>query len=280
MKSILKKCICSIVAVATLFGGVMGLSMKESSVVSADIVSETRYYDAPGVMPASAESESVVYERKEETIIEFPYAVPNYYTNTYENACGPVAGANIVGYYDKYYEDLIPNFTAYYSANGRYRRPDTTYVPGLIGDLYTLMQTNVVDVGVSEAECLDGLQDYVEGKNHSISYTDIKPSAFNVTAYKNAMSNQIPVLLFCESTEVVLIDAGEQQDEVLNLMSSSAHIVVGYGYREIKYYDANNVNFKTDVYLRVATGWMTNSSGYLRANDVSWLNSAYVVNVS
>ena len=280
MKSIFKKCICSIVAFATLFGGVMGLSMKESATVSADIVSETRYYDAPGIMPISGQSEVISFSRKEETIIEFPYAVPNYYTNTYDNACGPVAGANIVGYYDKYYEDLIPNYTAYYLANGRYRRPDTTYVPALIGDLYTLMQTNVVDVGVSESECLDGLRDYVEGKNHSITYTNIKSGSFNVAAYKNAISNQIPVLLFCESTTLLVLSEGNLQDTFLYAMSSSAHIVVGYGYREIKYYDASDVNFRTDVCLRVATGWMTNSSGFLRANNTSWLNSAYAVNVS
>ena len=142
------------------------------------------------------------------------------------------------------------------------------------------MQTNVLDVGVSESECLDGLEAYVEGKNRSITYTSVKSGSLNTTAYKNAISNQIPVMLFCQSTNVVLIDAGEQQDEVVHLMSSSAHIVVGYGYREIKYYDTNDVNFRTDVYVRVATGWMTNSSGYLKVNNASWLNSAYAVNVS
>lgn len=280
MKSIFKKCICSIVAFATLFGGVMGVFSHKTSVARADTVSEMRYYDAPGVMLTSGTDETITYTRKEETEIIFPNAVPNYYTNTYDNACGPVAGANIVGYYDKYYEDLIPDYTAYYPANGRYRLIDGTYIPALIGDLYTLMRTNVVDVGVSESECLEGLQDYVEGKNRSITYTNIKSGSFNMTAYKNAMSNQVPVILFCQSTDVVLIDTGEQQDEVLHLMSSSTHIVVGYGYREIKYYDTSNVNFRTDVYLRVATGWMTNASGYLKANSMSWLNSAYVVNVS
>lgn len=280
MKSIFKKVICSVVAVATLFGGVMGLSMKDSDTVSADVVSETRYYDAPGVMPISGQSEIISFSRKEETIIEFPYAVPNYYTNTYENACGPVAGANIVGYYDKYYEDLIPDYTAYYPANGRYRRPDTTYVPGLIGDLYTLMRTNVVDVGVSESECLDGLQDYVEGKNHSITYTNIKSGSFNVAAYKNAINNQQPVLLFCETTDLYLLGFTENQDNVTYMLSSGAHIVVGYGYYEIKYYNVSDVNFRTETYLKVATGWMTNSLGYLKANNTNWMNSAYAVNIT
>ena len=124
------------------------------------------------------------------------------------------------------------------------------------------------------------MQDYVEGKNRSIAYTSVKSGSLNMTAYKNAMSNQIPVMLFCESTTLLVLSEGNLQDTFLYAMSSSAHIVVGYGYREIKYYDANNVNFRTDVYLRVATGWVTNASGYVRANNTSWLNSAYAVNIS
>ncbi|MBE5739719.1 MAG: hypothetical protein E7352_05705 [Clostridiales bacterium] len=280
MKSILKKCICSIVACATLFGGVIGLFSQKSSVASADVVTETRYYDAPGVMPISGTDETITFARKEETEIVFPNAVPNYFTSDYDNACGPVAGANIVGFYDKYYEDLIPGYTAYYPANGRYRRPDATYVPALIGDLYTLMQTNVWGIGVSETECLNGLQTYVQGKNRSLSYTNLKPLAFDLTAYKNAISNNKPVLLFCATTEVYDIATSDVQDEILFMMSSNAHIVVGYGYYEIKYYDANDVNFRTDVYLEVATGWLTTSSGYLKANNSFWLNGAYAVNIT
>ncbi len=280
MKSIFKKCICSIVAFATLFGGVLGFSVQDANIATADSVSEMRYYDAPGVMPISGTDETITFARKEETEIVFPNAVPNYFTSDYDNACGPVAGANIVGYYDKYYEDLIPDYTTYYPANGRYRMTDRTYIPALIGDLYTLMQTNVWGIGVSETECLNGLQAYVQGKNRSLSYTNLKPLAFDLMAYKNAISNNKPVLFFCQTTEVYEIDPGDTQDGVLFMMSSNAHIVVGYGYYEIKYYDANNVNFRTDVYLQVATGWLTTSSGYLKANNVGWMNSAYAVNIT
>ena len=277
MKSILKKCICSIVAGTALC---CSFAFVPTQKASADVVTETRYYDSPGVMVASEMDETISFSRKEETEIVFPYAVPNYYTSDYDNACGPVAGASVVGYYDKYYEDLISGYTAYYTANGRYRRPDNTYVPGLIGELYTLMQTNVVYVGVSEAECLDGLRAYVEGKNRSITYTNVKSSSLNEMAYKNAITNQQPVLLFCETTELYLLDSGETQDDILYVMSSSSHIVVAYGYYQMKYYDENDVNFRTDVYLKVATGWVTNTLGYLKANSTSWLNSAYAVNIT
>lgn len=276
MKSILKKCIYPLIASIALCGSIFVMPLKKAK---ADVIPENRYYDAPGIMPASDLDETITFSRKEEELIELPYAVPTYYTNTLSNACGPVAGANVIGYYDKQYEDLIPDYVAYYPANGRYRQPDSTYVPALMQDLYTLMQTNVVDVGVSVSECLSGLQQYVTAKDRNITYTDIKTTSFNETAYKNAISNLKPSLLFCSSASLYFIRNGTSQDEILHVITSNSHIVVGYGYYKIRYYDENEVNFRTDTYLRVSTGWMTNSTGFLKVNDISWLDDGYIVNI-
>lgn len=276
MKSIVKKCICSIVIGILLCGSLFAVP---ASIANADSVSENRYYDAPSVMPASDLDETITFSRKEEELIEFPYAVPTYYTSSLANACGPIAGAIIVGYYDKYFEELIPDYVAYYPATGRYRRPDATYVPALMQSLYTSMQTNVVDVGVSVSECLSGLRSYVTSKNRNIAYTDIKTTSFNETVYKNAISNQQPSLLFCSSASLYFFRNGTTQDELLHVVTSSSHIVVAYGYYKIKYFNEANVNFRTDTYIKVSTGWINNSMGFLKANDTSWLDDAYVVNI-
>lgn len=277
-KSILRKIIYSIVAIVAFSCCLFSVPVKSAN---ADARVGSRYYDAPGIALASDTYETISFARKEEEVIEFPYAVPTYYTTTLSNACGPVAGAIVVGYYDKYYEDLIPNYTAYYAANGRYRRPDSTYVPAVIQELYTSMQTNVVDVGVSVSECKAGLQDYVVSRDFSLTYTTIKSisSAFNETACKNAISNQKPVLLFCNSVTTYLFGSGTTEDELVYVTNSSSHVVVCYGYHKVQYYDANNVNFRTDTYLRVATGWLNNSTGYVKANDLSWVDEGYAVNI-
>ena len=276
-KSIFKKIIYSVVAFVALSSSFLGVSLRNAK---AEVDETPRYYDSPGIMLTSS-GETITFARKVEELIEFPYAVPTYYTLNLSNACGPVAGAIVVGYYDKYYEGLIPNYTAYYTANGRYRRPDSTYVPAVIQELYTSMQTNVVDVGVSVSECKAGLQDYVLARDFSLTYTTVKSnsSAFNETACKNAISNQKPVLLFCNSITTYLFDSGTTEDELIYVQSSNSHIVVCYGYYRVKYYNANNVNFRTDTYLEVSTGWRDNSTGYVKANDMSWVDEAYAVNI-
>lgn len=274
MKSILKKCIYPVVASVVLCASVVSMPLS-----MADAETEKRYYDAPSFMYASESNEIINFSRKEEELVELPYAVPVYFSNTLSNACGAIAGAMIVGFYDKYYEDLIPNYVSYYTANGRYRRPDSTYIPALMQNLYTLMQTNVVDVGVSVSECLSGLQQYVVSKSRNITYTDIKSTTFNETAYKNGLSNLKPSLLFCSGANLYQIRTGDTQDEVLYALTSNSHIVVGTGYYKVRYYNSNNINFRTDTYLIVSTGWQVNSVAYMKANDTSWLDDGYVVNI-
>lgn len=276
MKSVLKKCIYFVAASTILGASVCSMPL---SMAKADSNSETRYYDAPSVMYASEADETITFSRKEEELVELPYDVPVYFSNTLSNACGPIAGAMVVGFYDKYYENLIPNYVTYYTANGRYRRPDSTYIPALMQNLYTLMQTNVVDVGVSVSECLSGLQQYVVSKGRNITYTDIKSTTFNETAYKNGLSNLKPSLLFYSGANLYQLRTGDTQDEVLYVLTSNSHIVVGTGYCKIRYYDSNNTNFRTDTYLIVSTGWQVNSTAYIKANDTSWLDDGYVVNI-
>ena len=280
MKSTFKKCFCSLAAVLTVFSGAFGMT---ANVASAEVSLEGRYYDVPGISTCASagDLEKITFTRKEETYIGTPNNVPYYYSVTLENACGPIGGGIIVGYYDKYFQNLIPNYTNYYTATGKYRPQDSTYVPAMIQEMYTAMQTNVVAAGVSEAECLDGLEAYVEGKGYSLSYTTVKTlnGSFNHTAYQNAINNEQPVILFCDS--IILCDycPNETYDEVIVSQVSSDHIIVGFGYHTVRYYDENDYNFRTDIYLKVASGWDYNDMGYIKINEDGWLDSGYAVDV-
>lgn len=278
-KSTIKKCTCFIATLLLVCGN--AFTVKKST-ASAEVSLEGRYYDEPSVSTCAAgDSEIITFDSKDDTYIGTPNNVPYYYSNVLENACGPIGGGIIVGYYDKYFENLIPDYTTYYTATGKYRPQDSTYVPAMLQEMYTAMQTNVVAPGVSAAECRDGLKSYVEGKGYSISYTAVKPynGSFSHSVYQNAINNGQPVLLFCDSVELLSADTGDTQDEFITSQISSDHIIVGFGYRLIKYYDANNNNFRTDTYLKVASGWNPNKMGYIKINDESWLDSAYAVDI-
>ncbi len=285
MKSTFKKLTCFVAALLLVVGSSFGFTARYVSaetIVSEEVSIEKRYYDAPVLSSrAAGDSEIITFATKDDTYIGTPNNVPYYYNYEFENACGAVAGGIIAGYYDKYFENLIPGYTNYYTATGKYRPQDSIHVPATIHSMYVAMRTNVAGPGVNSTECRNGLELYVEGQGYSVSYTTVKAynGSFNHTAYQNAINNGQPVLLFCNAVELLLLDPGDNQDEAIVMQLSQDHIIVGYGYETIKYYDANNYNFRTDIYLKVASGWYVNNFGYIKINDDGWLDSAYAVDV-
>lgn len=279
MKSILKKLTCLVAALMAVCGSAFSLT---ANTAAAEEALEGRYYDKPVVSTrAAGDVEIINFATIDNIYIETPNRVPLYHSTTLENACGPIGGGIIVGYYDKYFQNLIPNYTNYYTATGKYRPGDRTYVPAMLQEMYTLMQTNVVAPGVSESECLDGLEAYVEGKGYSISYTAVKPynGTFSHTAYQNAINNGQPVILFCDTVQLVIPSEYDTYNRIVVAQESQDHIIVGFGYQIYRYYDVNGNNFRTDIYLAVATGWNPNNIGFVKINDESWLDSGFAVDI-
>ncbi len=248
---------------------------------SAASQEEERYYDSYAISTAAAET--VTYDSKEETTTTTNSNVPFYYnfSSSLTNACGAVAGAIVVGFYDRYYEELIPNYTPYIPAGNIYKPFDSTYVRGLIEDLYVYMRTNVEDVGVSKTECLNGLEDYVHDQGLDITYSGVKNVilGFNYNNYKAAIDNNKPVMLFCQNLSLKEISYTDTADIIVETIISGNHIVIGYGYCEVKYYNGSN-NFRTDKYLMVANGQPSISTGYVDISDDDWCLDGYAVTIS
>ena len=235
------------------------------------------------VMPAAAvTTETVNYTNREVSLVEIYQGVPLYTQLSYlENSCGPTAGAIVVGYYDKYYTNLIPDYTPCLSS-GKFLKNDKVYVPQLMSDLYTLMRTNVDDVGVNETDCLNGLRTYVNNHGYSISYTNAKSSdTVNESICANGLNNLQPTLLFCRKMDLYQIgqNAAKTQDTLVASAYTGGHVAVVYAVCTIKYYNGSD-NFRTDKYLEVATGMPEMSSGFIKLTSTDWCNAAYVVNIS
>lgn len=194
------------------------------------------------------------------------------------NACGAVAGAEIVAFYDKYYPALIPGWTSYYPATGKYRIQEETYVPALMNELYTLMRTNVDDVGVSEADFLNGLKSYVNGKGYKINYQNVKSgSTVNYAQCKAAIDNNKVIALLVQPTSVYNLFENAGEDLLVPTNIAGAHIMVAYGYWQIKYYN-NSGLFRTDTYLYVATGRDGIPTALFKVDSTD-LEGAYVINI-
>lgn len=240
--------------------------------------SEVRYADAP-VYSVYA-TETISYTKKEVVDeCETPGGCPTFYNTNMSNACGVIAGAEIVAFYDKYYPDLIPNWVSYYEASGKYRSQDATYIPALYQQLYTLMQTNVNGEGVSESEFTTGLKSYFTSHGSTMRLSSIKSgSSFNYTSCKNSINSNKVIVLFITPGDVYALSYGNGFDGVSSYTITGNHIMVAYGCLKINYYNSSGL-FRSDIYLKVATGWNSPSTVLYKINTGN-LQAGYTVNVS
>ncbi len=246
---------------------------------ASEAVTEERYAGAPAY--SSRANEVINFTSRAVSLENYTAGkCPTYSRITGQpNSCGAVAGAEIVAFYDKYFPNLIPDWTSHY-ANGNYRIQDRVYVPALLSELYTLMRTNVDDVGVSENDFKNGLKTYVNNHGCDIEYQSAKTllGALNFDACRNAIDNNKVIALFVKAGDVYLISPGETNDTIVPLTIDGSHIMVAYGYYQVKYYNGGSL-FRTDTYLMVATGLDAVSTAAYKINSTN-LNSAYIINIS
>ncbi|MDE5592639.1 MAG: hypothetical protein K2I75_01760 [Clostridiales bacterium] len=242
-----------------------------------DAQSDERYVGGE-LIATYASNETISYVSKQ--IVEDISTVkgtPEYFAvSGMQNGCGAVAGGIIVGFYDKYYENLIPDWASYYST-GTYRMQNGTYVQTLLFDLYDRMQTNVVAPGVSESEFKNGLKGYVVDHGYNLEYTSLGTgNNFNYSAFKTAVRNNEPSVLFIRPSNIYIVAEYGNQDVVTTGTISGNHIMVAYGYYEIKYTLSNGT--RTDKYLRVATGLSGDLTAFYKIG--SYVDAAYQVHIN
>lgn len=265
---------CFVLSLCVAVSVVLGIYLAQPSEVRY-----SGYGDA--ISPyAVATTETVSYTRKEVNYEETDNAVPIYsQSNTLPNSCGATAGAIILGFYDKYYGELIPNFDSYLP-NGDYKRADKVYIPQLMNELYTLMRTNVDDVGVSKDDFLTGLNTYIKNQGRTITYSSILSfSRVNESSFTTALRNNKPTILFCSKLDLYTLTVGSNSDILTKAAYVGAHIAVAYGMYTVKYYSGTN-NFRTDKYLKVASGFSEVTTGYLKIESTDWCNDALTVSIS
>lgn len=268
MKKLFKFLLLTLLLSSVLIFG--GWTTKQGSITE-------RYADAPIISKLA--TTTIEYNYRTVDSKYTPGGAP-YYTqvNGMSNACGAVAGAEIVAFYDKYYDNMIPDWVSYY-ASGTYRLQDSVHVPDVMWQLYDLMQTNVKDVGVSEQEFVDGLKTYINNQGYSVTMQNVvSGSSIDYQACKNAINNNKVIALLSHACDVYLLGESSGYDIVNPVNIAGSHIMVAFGYYEVNYYNSNNTLFRTDIYLKVATGLTICETALYKINPHN-LSSAYIVNV-
>ena len=230
---------------------------------------------------ATKAGEKISYTYRDDSVANYTDGgCPKYYQiNGLTNACGAVAGSMIVGFNDKYYPNLIQNWESVYASSGKYRLQDSVYIPNLMRELYTLMRTNVDDVGVSESDFKNGLKTYINNHGYNISYQNVKNGKdLNFDLCKNAIDNNKVIALLAYPGDIYEIAIGTNSDTIVSYNIDGAHIMLAYGYYQVKYYNEKGL-FRTDTYLEIATGLSIMKNALYKINPHN-LSSAYIINIS
>lgn len=199
-------------------------------------------------------SETISYARKETTEYSINGNLPNYTMNPDETICANVAGAVLVGYYDRFNENLVPNYKTYSKIGSMIRyKKQVAEIDAVINELYGLMRTDTEVEGTTFNGFQNGMKMYAQA--HGSSYISEDIGNLNFSKYKSAVESDTPVALFV--LEYSLLDScnsANNTDIITSAKNNSAHVVVGCGYKIETYYSANGSIITQRTYLKVASG--------------------------
>ncbi len=195
--------------------------------------------------------------------------------------CVPKAAVNLLGYYDRFYASLIPNFTPGAEV-GNY------YIYNNDGDEVKQAAIQVAkDMGMSApstdgatvSEFKTGMTKYCNRKSLSITYTSsMKSSNFNYDTAKSQILSGKPLIIFCSEFNISFITIGNGQDTITLYTSKDAHAMAVFGFTEITYTFSDG-STKVDKYLRVATGVPSMPKGLVYMGSDLKVDNAYAVNI-
>ncbi|MDE6060092.1 MAG: hypothetical protein K2G31_01275 [Clostridia bacterium] len=273
----------AVVLIAVILIAVLSLSVSMPTVAYAYEAGEI-YYAGSGTFTKETESFSYATKTTESYSINPSY--PEYYNcnDSLQNTCANVAGANIIGYYDRFYDNLIPDYEA-----GILRNDFYIYFPmgyygakkqAVIDELYQRMQTNVSNAGSTQAQYKNGLSSYVQSKNLSISFSGVMTNgSFDLEKAKAQFKNGNPLSLYLSGYSFTMVTDSGSTVMWDKFLYNDNHIAIAYGYEKVSYFDASGKVIRTETYLKVATGFGSVSGVYI-VNKYGALNDAEAVHIA
>ena len=212
-------------------------------------------------------------------------ALPKYHdSGTNDNACANVAGSIILGFYDKDYDELIPNFKAARVIRDKIIfATQTQAVQDVIDDLHIRMKTNETGKGTTVEDFKTGLRSYVDQQGRDITYNPlVSKEQLDINGYKNSVNNKKPIVLFVSKYTMIdlnSIQESNQTDTYTLLHYGGNHVLVGYGIREIVYYNSNGSLQEKVTLLTVATGYYQDPLAYVVLDDTMRIIDVYEVEI-
>ena len=273
----------AVILIAAVLIAVLSLTVSMPTVAYAYEAGEI-YYAGSGTF--TRETESFSYATKTTESYSINPSFPDYFNFNadLDNTCANVAGANLIGYYDRFYDNLIPDYTAGMLRNNIYIYfPMGYYVDykqNVINDLYHRMQTNVTNAGSTQAQYKSGLSSYVQSKNLSATFSSVMTNgSFDLEKAKVQLQNGNPISLYLLGFGFTKVTDNGSTVTWAKTLCDGNHIAIAYGYEKVNYFDANGQVIRTETYLKTATGFDTTTGVYV-VNNYGTLYDAEAVHIA
>ncbi len=228
-------------------------------------------------------TEVVNYSRVESPGYENPYKLPLYYATDISNSCAVTAGGAAIGYYDRIYEELIPNHTGTnFLGHFVYGKQDAQ-VDSMHKNLALRMGTN--GEGTTIPGFVSGMESYVKSKGRVASIVSIcNNGILNESAYKTALDNGQLLTVFVDGFCLVGFENYDETSHTMtikNTMVIGCHTLTAYGYCKYTYYGSSNNIIRQDTYLLVHSGFGGIGLTMLRINDgYCTIDDGFIVDIN
>lgn len=220
--------------------------------------------DYENAVPTTTQTENIYYAQKADNARNITTLVPRYRDGEgLPQLCAVLSGACAIGYFDQYYENLIPNFTPSRTIFGKTIFTNSgEEIQTLIQDLYDAMGTS--SSGTTYDGFKTGMTDYVSSHGYTFQSTEFGANHAGVRSW---IDNEKPVAIFMQNG-FHLIGDGEIVDNdtydkytIHNFLGN--HVVLAFGYRTITYYNADGTVKENHRLYRVYTGVFEMEFGYI-----------------
>lgn len=227
-------------------------------------------------------NETISYKDRKDTLDKLVATIPSaIQPDGLSNSCAAVAGVNIVQYWDRFCENLIPNFTSYRKVGTRIMyKSNVAELETLRDRLYIDMQTDVVTPGTTVNQFKNGLTAYCARQGYSVTYSSCMSSGkLNYATAKQKIGAGQPLAVFCKKFNLDKITSNTGNDEIEHNLNVDAHIMVAFGYTEYVY-TLQNGSTRTDSYLYVASGCEEAKMAYYNINYNTTVSDCFGVAVA
>ncbi len=224
------------------------------------------------------ETKTVYYDTKKIDEYVNTYETPTF-TCALDGSCVVEAGGNVIAYYDRLYDELIPGYR-HQMIWGQFSYGSQNQA---INDMFTEL-SGLMDwhVGVTVDGFQEGMDAYVSGKGRTFECEKATGAMYNTNLYylKEKLREDKLAVVFCSDfalTPLGGIQKGDGYETISYLLYKAYHAMVVYGYYDVNYYlDGNFVG--QDTYLYCGTGF-TDKKALMNIDDYSTIEDIYIVNI-